>query len=92
MGEATLGPLLKFVHVLLAITAVGSNITYVAWNARGAMEPQHLSFALRGITFLDQRVANPAYGLLLITGLALVVVGKWGLKGWIVAVLILSFS
>ena len=81
--------LLKFFHVLLAITAVGSNITYAAWNARGAMEPQHLSFALRGIKFLDQRVANPAYGLLLITGLTLVVVGTWGLKGWIVGALIL---
>jgi uncharacterized membrane protein len=81
--------LLKFVHVLLAITAVGSNITYAAWNARGAMEPQHLSFALRGVQFLDNRVANPAYGLLLITGLALLVVGTWGLKGWIVAALIL---
>jgi Predicted integral membrane protein (DUF2269) len=81
--------LLKFVHVLLAITAVGSNITYAAWNARGAMEPQHLSFALRGIKFLDQRVANPAYGLLLVTGLALVVVGNWGLRGWIIAALIL---
>jgi membrane protein implicated in regulation of membrane protease activity len=53
------------------------------------MEPQHLSFALRGIKFLDNRVANPAYGLLLITGLTLVVVGTWGLKGWIVAALIL---
>ena len=81
--------LLKFVHVLLAITAVGSNITYAAWNARGTIEPQHLSFALRGIKFLDQRVANPAYGLLLITGLILVAVGNWGLKGWIVAALIL---
>jgi uncharacterized membrane protein len=81
--------LLKFVHVLLAITAVGSNITYAAWNIRGAMEPQHLSFALRGIKFLDNRVANPAYGLLLLTGLTLVVVGNWGLKGWIIAALIL---
>jgi uncharacterized membrane protein len=81
--------LLKFVHVLLAISSVGSNITYAAWNARGAMEPQHLSFALRGIKFLDNRVANPAYGLLLLTGLALVVVGKWGLPGWITAALIL---
>jgi hypothetical protein len=81
--------LLKFVHVLLAITAVGSNITYAAWTGRGAMEPQHLSFALRGIRFLDQRVANPAYGLLLVTGLALVVVGKWGLRGWIITALIL---
>jgi uncharacterized membrane protein len=81
--------LLKFVHVLLAITAVGSNITYAVWNARGAMEPQHLSFALRGIKFLDNRVANPAYGLLLLTGLTLVVVGKWGLTGWIITALIL---
>src|SRR5260370_39348902 len=53
------------------------------------MAPQHLSFALRGIKFLDNRVANPAYGLLLLTGLALVVVGKWGLPGWIIAALIL---
>jgi uncharacterized membrane protein len=81
--------LLKFVHVLLAITAVGSNITYAVWNARGAMEPQHLSFALRGIKFLDNRVANPAYGLLLLTGLTLVVVGKWGLTGWIITALVL---
>jgi len=81
--------LLKFVHVLLAITAVGSNITYAAWNARGAMEPQHLAFALRGIKFLDNRVANPAYGLLLVTGLILVAVGNLGLRGWIIAVLIL---
>src|SRR5207245_5877702 len=81
--------LLKFVHVLLAITAVGSNITYAAWNARGAMEPQHLAFALKGIKFLDNRVANPAYGLLLLTGLILVAVGKLGLRGWIVAALIL---
>jgi len=81
--------LLKFVHVLLAITAVGSNITYAAWNARGAMEPEHLAFALRGIKFLDNRVANPAYGLLLVTGLILVAVGNLGLRGWIIAALIL---
>jgi len=81
--------LLKFVHVLLAITAVGSNITYAAWNVRGAREPQHLAFALKGITFLDNRVANPSYGLLLLTGLILVAVGKLGLRGWIVAALIL---
>ena len=81
--------LLKFVHVLLAITAVGSNITYAAWNIRGAREPQHLSFTLKGIQFLDNRVANPAYGLLLLTGLTLVAVGNWGARGWIVAALIL---
>jgi uncharacterized membrane protein len=44
---------------------------------------------VRGIKVLDNRVANPAYGLLLLTGLTLVVAGKWGLTGWIITALIL---
>jgi len=81
--------LLKYIHVLLAITAVGSNITYGVWGARAAVEPTHTDFVLRGISFIDRRVANPAYGLLLITGLALVVVGNWGLRGWVITALVL---
>jgi uncharacterized membrane protein len=81
--------LLKFVHVLLAIIAVGSNITYGVWNALAAREPAHEPFVVRGIAFIDRRVANPAYGLLLITGLVLVAVGKWGFRGWVIAALIL---
>jgi uncharacterized membrane protein len=81
--------LLKYIHVLLAITAVGTNVTYAVWNARGAMEKEHLSFALRGVSFLDRRVANPAYGLLLLTGLGLVWVGGWGFKRWIISALFL---
>ena len=61
--------LLKTVHVLAAITAVGSNLTYGAWGARGNRDPEHLGFVLRGIKFIDDRIANPAYGLLLLTGL-----------------------
>lgn len=81
--------LLKYIHVLLAITAVGTNVTYAFWGARGAMEKQHLAFALRGISFLDRSVANPAYGLLLVTGLGLVLIGNWGLKRWIISSLFL---
>jgi uncharacterized membrane protein len=81
--------LLKYVHVLLAITAAGSNFTYAVWNARGAQEPDHLAFVLKGIQFIDRRVANPAYGLLLVTGLVLVAVGQWGFRGWVIAALIL---
>ncbi len=81
--------LLKYVHVLLAITAVGSNFTYAVWNTRAAQEPQHLAFALRGIQFLDRRVANPAYGLLLVTGLILVWVGQLGFQRWIISALFL---
>src|SRR2546428_3898523 len=61
--------LLKYIHVLLGITAVGTNITYAVWDTRGAREKEHLCFAPRGVSFLDPRVANPAYGLLLLTGL-----------------------
>lgn len=81
--------LLKYLHVLLAITALGSNITYGVWNALAAREPAHAPFALRGIAFIDQRVANPAYGGLLVTGLVLVAVGQWGFRGWVIAALIL---
>jgi uncharacterized membrane protein len=61
--------LLKWLHVMSAIVAVGSNVTYAVWSVRAKTEAEHLGFALRGIKFLDDRVANPAYGLLLVTGL-----------------------
>src|SRR3981081_763453 len=81
--------LLKFLHVLLAITAVGSNITSGVWKTLAAREPTNLPFTQRGIAFIDNRVANPAYGLLLITGLILVGVGQWGVRGWSVTGVIL---
>jgi uncharacterized membrane protein len=60
---------LKFVHVLLAIVAVGFNASYGIWLARAAKAPQATqSHVLRTIKFLDDRFANPAYGLLLVTG------------------------
>jgi len=67
--------ILKWVHILLAIAAVGANLTYGIWLARGGRDQQHLDFVLRGVRILDDRVANPAYGLLLVTGLAMVFVG-----------------
>lgn len=81
--------LIKFLHVLLAITAVGSNITYAAWNIRGAMQKEHLGFALRGIKFLDDRIANPCYGLLLITGLVLRFINYTTWPRWIISGLVL---
>ncbi len=81
---------LKFVHILSAIVAVGANITYGVWNAFGAREPAHIGFALKGIRFLDNRIANPAYGVLLITGLLMVFVGNLSITAlWIVVALIL---
>jgi len=66
--------LAKFVHVLLAIVAVGFNASYGIWIVRVAKAPQATqSHVLRTIKFLDDRFANPGYVLLLVSGLFMVV-------------------
>jgi uncharacterized membrane protein len=81
---------LKFIHILSAIVAVGSNITYGVWNVRAAGDPSHMGFALKGIKFIDDRIANPAYGVLLLTGLIMVFAGHWSITSlWIILALIL---
>jgi uncharacterized membrane protein len=70
--DLTLYSFLKFLHVLLAVVAVGFNASYGIWLARAAKEPEHAPHVLRGIKILDDRFANPAYALLLVLGLAMV--------------------
>jgi uncharacterized membrane protein len=93
-------PYIKFVHVLLAIIAVGFNASYGVWLARAAREPAHLGHVLLGIKTLDDRFANPAYGLLLVTGLANAFIGgiplttTWvlgGLSLWLVLIIVGAF-
>jgi uncharacterized membrane protein len=81
---------IKFFHVLLAILAVGFNLSYGIWVTRAAREPEHQLHVLRGIKVLDDRFANPAYALLLVTGLAMVIVGDLPLSTfWIATALVL---
>jgi uncharacterized membrane protein len=63
----------KWIHVLSAIAAVGANFTYGVWIRRASAEPAQLPFILRSISWIDRRLANPCYGLLLITGLIMVI-------------------
>jgi uncharacterized membrane protein len=65
--------IVKYIHILSAIVAVGFNISYAVWIIRAQREPAHTAFALKGIKFIDDRIANPAYGVLLLTGLLMVV-------------------
>ena len=82
--------LLKFIHIAAAITAVGSNITYGVWNALAGRQPAHTSFMLKGIKFLDDRIANPSYGVLFLTGLLMVFVGHWSIASlWIIVAIVL---
>ena len=80
---------LKFIHIASAITAVGANVTYGVWNARIGSDPTHTSFVLKGIKFLDDRIANPAYGVLFITGLIMVFAGHWGFALWVIVAIVL---
>ena len=81
---------LKFLHVLLAIVAVGTNVTYGVWISRAARDSRYLAFTLKGVKILDDRVTNPAYGLLLLTGLAMLHFGghSWTTP-WLLVSLIL---
>ena len=63
--------ILKWIHVLAAIIAVGANATYGIWLARASRSSEVLPFTLRTIKLIDDRLANPAYGLQLLTGLAM---------------------
>jgi uncharacterized membrane protein len=86
--------LLKWLHVLAAIVALGANLTYGIWMARASRHPEALSFTLRSIKLIDDRVANPAYGFLLVTGLLMVFVvplpltTPWLLTGLVLYILV----
>ena len=89
---------LKYVHVLLAIIALGYNATYglIIGRARKAgADGRELKYALRTVKFMDDYVANPCYMLLLLTGAGMVHVAgySWAFK-WIhgsMALLVITF-
>jgi uncharacterized membrane protein len=76
---------LKLVHVLAAIVAVGTNVTYFVWLRQVRNEPVHDAFVLNGLQALDRRLANPAYILLPITGIVMVLVGDLGFSTFWIA-------
>jgi uncharacterized membrane protein len=79
---------LVLLHVLCAIVAIGYNASYAVWLARGSVQRENLVFALRGIKFMDDRVANPCYIVLVLSGIGLVILsGRSWHQLWIEAAL-----
>jgi uncharacterized membrane protein len=68
--------LLKIGLVVAAIVAVGSNITYAVWLQQAGLHPDRLPFVIRTIRILDRALANPAYVVVLLTGIGMVVWGR----------------
>lgn len=81
---------LKFLHVLPVIVAVGANLTYAFWLRAAGRDRDRLVFAITTIRRLDRLVANPAYIVILVTGVAMVLSGAYSFEtGWIAASLVL---
>jgi uncharacterized membrane protein len=84
--------IVKFLHILFAIIAVGFNASYGIWLARAARQPDHQGYVLRGVKVLDDRFANPAYGLLLITGLIMVAISPFELTTFWIALALALYA
>jgi uncharacterized membrane protein len=92
---AWLYPWLKIGHILMAIVAVGFNISYGILIRRAAAEPAHLGHVLRSVKFLDDRFANPAYGILFVLGLLMVFIGPYDITDlwvWLAILLFLTVT
>lgn len=77
---------LKLVHVLAAIVALGANVSYGFWLRLAGRDRDRLLFAIEGIRWLDRRIANPMYVVVLLTGVLMVLTGAYSFETrWIAA-------
>ena len=79
----------KFVHILVAVIAVGSSAGSSFWLRLAARSPQHLPFALRSAKRLDEFLTRP--GLIVIAGTGLwMAASRWTLTAlWIRSAVVL---
>jgi uncharacterized membrane protein len=91
MGSAYLW--LKLVHIVAAIVAVGANVTYFVWLSRAKTGTSVDGYTLDGLRALDARLANPAYVVLPITGIAMVLVEDLAFSSfWIATAIVLYIA
>lgn len=82
--------LLKLVHIVSAMLAVGTNASAVFWLRHAGRDPERIRFAIGGIRRLDRRLAIPAFGLLVLTGGLMVLIGVYDITdGWVLTAIAL---
>ncbi len=82
--------LLKYLHILAAIAALGTNLTYLLWINRAKNKPEVLVFTLHTIKIIDDRIATPAYVLLFPSGWWLAALAGWSMTTpWILTALLM---
>ena len=86
----TLLLVLKLIHVLAAITAVGANLTYTYWLRYAGTDRDRLVWTMKGIRRLDNFIATPAYVVLADHRRPDGAVGRLLVPdGWIIAAIVL---
>jgi uncharacterized membrane protein len=81
--------IVKFVHILVAIIAVGSSAGSSLWLRLAIRSPSHLPFALRSAKRLDELLTRPGLIVMAATGLWMAA-SRWSLSVlWIRAALVL---
>ena len=78
--------LLKLVHIGAAMVAVGANVSYAFWLRHAGLDRDRLVHTLEGVRRLDMWLANPAYFIVLLTGIGMVAFGPYPIgTPWILA-------
>jgi uncharacterized membrane protein len=98
--RATWIQIFLFLHVLGAIAAVGPTLTYAMWLSRGERAGAEVrAFVLRTISWVDGRLATPAFMVQAVTGTALILFLKlrflhttWLLAGIGIYVVLTAFA
>ncbi|OFW52985.1 MAG: hypothetical protein A2146_07345 [Actinobacteria bacterium RBG_16_67_10] len=81
---------LKLVHILLAMVAVGTNFSYAFWLRLAGNDRDRIAHTLESIHRLDMWLAKPAYVIVLLAGIGMVVVGPYPITTpWILLAIVL---
>jgi uncharacterized membrane protein len=80
----------KYIHILAVITAVGANATYQFWYRQAGRDKERLVWVIENVRRLDRQVANPAYLVLLVAGIGIVLTGPFTFSAfWVAASIVL---
>jgi uncharacterized membrane protein len=82
--------LLKLVHIVAAMVAVGTNFSYAFWLRLAGSDRERIAHTLESIHRLDMWLANPAYVVVFLAGVAMAVIGPYPITTpWIVVAIVL---
>lgn len=68
---------LKLIHILAAMVAVGMNFSYAFWLNLAGNDRERIVHTLESVHRLDMWLANPAYVIVFLAGIGMIVVGPW---------------